>query len=153
MSLTQLVYYSRNRAVAGTDCSHLDLLRTILSASRRNNARDDVTGFLLFDRTWFFQVLEGERPRVIPTYDRIQKDQRHGEVTLMSMRDVRRRSFPRWSMGGAMRSLEQQEIYLRHGVSGALDPARIMAPGVVALAMDLQDFEIAQQGGALRPTG
>lgn len=90
MALTQLVYHSRNRAVG----SKLDLLRAILMASRRNNARDEITGFLIFDQAWFFQILEGGRARVLSAYERIQKDPRHADVTLMSMRDVGARSFP-----------------------------------------------------------
>ena len=63
-----------------------------LRGSVAEGLRDEVTGFLIFDQSWFFQILEGERARVLSTYERIQKDPRHGDVTLMSMRDVRERS-------------------------------------------------------------
>lgn len=145
MSLVQIVYHSRNRLNSSPDRSQLDLLRSVLSASQCNNARDGITGFLLFDRSWFFQILEGERAQVLATYDRIQKDPRHADVTLMALREMRARSFPGWSMGGGMRSLDHGEIYLRHGISGAMEPSRITAPTVVALAMDLQDFDLARQ--------
>lgn len=55
----QLVYYSRN-TVPGGDRAMLTNLREIVSVSQRNNSRDGVTGFLIFDKTWFIQVLEGE---------------------------------------------------------------------------------------------
>lgn len=140
MPLTQLVYFSRYKAaVASGGHVPLEPLRAILSVSQRNNSRNEVTGFLLFDQTWFFQVLEGERAPLVSTYERIQHDTRHVEVTLIALRDTRARSFPTWSMGGASRTVDQGEIFLRHGISGALDPARITAPTVIALAMDLQD--------------
>lgn len=150
MSVIQLVYSSRNHAAAEPDRSQLELLRSILAVSRRNNARDGITGFLLFDRAWFFQILEGERQSVTASYGRIEKDPRHSEVRLMSTRDIRRRSFPRWSMGAALRTLDQQEIYLRHGICGALDPNRVTAPTILSLAMDLQDDEIASEEKAAR---
>lgn len=145
MPLTQIVYYSRHKAVASGERARLELLRTVLSVSQRNNSRDGLTGFLLFDRTWFLQVLEGERARLMSTYERIQRDPRHSDVTLIALRDTKARSFPTWSMAGAIRTLDQGEIFLRHGISGALDPARITAPTVVALAMDLQDYERARK--------
>jgi hypothetical protein len=144
MAITQLIYSSRYRKASDSQ-SHLDTLRSILAASRRNNTRDGLTGFLLFDRTWFFQALEGEHDQVIASYNRIQKDARHDTVELMALRQMARRSFPEWSMGGAMRSLEQQEIFLRHGVSGGLDPQRLPASTVVALALDLQDYELTRK--------
>ena len=48
----QLVYYSRN-VVLGNDRAMLTNLREIVTASQRNNSRDGITGFLIFDKTWF----------------------------------------------------------------------------------------------------
>lgn len=122
----------------------LDMLRSILSASRRNNERDGITGFLLCDGTWFIQILEGEPASVARTYERIRGDDRHGAVSLSSMREIRRRSFPRWSMAAALRTLDHREIFLRHGISDAIDPTRLSAPTILALAMDLQDLTAPQ---------
>ena len=80
----QLVYYSRN-TVPGGDRQMLTNLREIVSASQRNNSRDGVTGFLIFDKTWFLQILEGERARVTGTYDRIARDARHASPTIVNV--------------------------------------------------------------------
>ena len=144
MSLAQLVYVSRSNASASAR-ARLDDLRSILSSSRRNNSRDGLTGFLICDGDLFVQILEGAPETVSATYDRITRDERHRQPTLLSRRDVGRRTFPEWSMGGVSRSLEHTEIFLRNGFSGPLDPQRITAPAIIALAMDLQDFEIAQR--------
>jgi hypothetical protein len=141
MAITQLIYSSRYRKAAESQ-AHLETLRSILATSQANNTRDGLTGFLLFDQKWFFQILEGEHDSVITTYNRIQKDARHDTIELMALRQVGRRSFPEWSMGGAMRSLDQQEIFLRHGVTDGLDPKKMVAPTVVALAMDLQEYAV-----------
>jgi hypothetical protein len=143
LSITQLVYYSRHKP-ASPEQSNLAMLRDVLAASQRNNPRDALTGFLLFDAPWFTQVLEGEHDRVVGAYNRIQRDARHDGVVLMALREAPERSFPRWSMAGAMRNLDQQEIFLRHGVSAGLVPSKLTAATFLALAVDLQDFAIGR---------
>ncbi len=142
----QLVYYSRN-TVPGGDRAMLTNMREILSISQRNNSRDGITGFLIFDKTWFVQILEGERARVTGTYDRIARDPRHAAATIVNVRDVPGRLFPNWTMGGAMRTPEVQEIYLQHGFGGPLDPTHLKSDQVVGLALDLQAFEAGRRHG------
>jgi hypothetical protein len=144
MAIHQLVYFSRNR-MQGDDRAQLTNLREILSVSQRNNARDGVTGYLIFDKAWFVQILEGERAMVTQTYTRIARDGRHGAATIMNTRDVAERAYPEWTMGGIMRSLDVQEIYLQHGIGGPLDPTRMKADAIFALALDLNGFERARR--------
>ncbi len=92
----RLAYVSRNLGVA--DAAGLE---AILAVSRRNNARDGVTGALLFSERCFAQVLEGPLAAVSQTFERIQLDERHGEVTvLLSERGAARR-FGDWAMAYA----------------------------------------------------
>lgn len=140
----QLVYYSRN-TVSGGDRAMLTNMREILSVSQRNNSRDGITGFLIFDKTWFIQILEGERARVTETYNRIARDTRHSTATILNVRDVPARLFPNWTMGGAMRTPEVQEVYLQHGFGGALQPSRLKSDQVISLALDLQAFEVSRR--------
>lgn len=142
----QLVYYSRN-TVPGGDRQMLTNLREIVSSSQRNNSRDGVTGFLIFDKTWFVQILEGERARVTETYNRIARDSRHSAATIVNVQDVTARLFPNWTMGGAMRSLEVQEIYLAHSIGTIMEPARLKGAQIINLALDLQAFEQAKRQG------
>ena len=137
----QLVYYSRN-TVQGDSRAMLTNMREILSASQRNNSRDGITGFLIFDKTWFVQILEGERAQVTATYNRIGRDTRHSTATIMNVRDVPARLFPNWTMGGAMRTPEVQEVYLQHGFGGPLEPSRLKSDQIIRLALDLQAFEV-----------
>lgn len=142
----QLVYFSRN-TVPGGDRAMLTNMREILSASQRNNSRDGITGFLIFDKTWFVQILEGERAKVSKTYTRIARDERHSAATIVNARDVPARLFPDWTMGGALRAPEVQEVYLRHGFGGPLEPARLKSDQVVRLALNLQSFEAERRQG------
>lgn len=141
LMIHQLVYYSRN-TVPGGDRAMLINMREILSVSQRNNSRDGITGFLIFDKTWFIQILEGERAKVLETYNRIARDTRHSAATIMNERDTPTRLFPNWTMGGAMRTPEVQEVYLQHGFGGPLDPVRLKSEQIVSLALDLQAFEV-----------
>ncbi len=140
----QLIYYSRN-VVAGNDRAMLTNLREIVSASQRNNSRDGITGFLIFDKTWFVQILEGAQGQVSETYTRIARDPRHSSATIVDARNVAARSFPNWTMGGAMRTPEVEEVYLQHGIGSTIDPVRLKSAQVVNLALDLQAFDAAKR--------
>lgn len=74
------------------------LLNQILSASRRNNARNDITGALICRADLYLQVLEGPRNAVTATFQRILADDRHYDVALISSGDVAERMFPQWHM-------------------------------------------------------
>jgi len=95
--LYQLAYISRSQ-------SPLDqaTLSDILDVSRRNNARDGITGVLMYHDELFFQVLEGPRPEVDKCYfDRICHDPRHTSLSLTWCDFAESRAFSGWEMGYA----------------------------------------------------
>lgn len=140
MALVQLIYHSKNTLHAD-DRGQLTNLREILDVARRKNAADGVSGYLIFDKAYFLQILEGEEKVVEETYRRIAGDKRHADVTLVARRPIATRGFPDWSMGAAMRSIDHEEIYLRHGISGPIDPKRLDGAKILALASDLHALE------------
>jgi hypothetical protein len=142
MPVVQLAYRSRC-SLARDDLSTAVQLGEILGVSRKNNARDGLTGYLIFAKPWFVQILEGDPARVGEAYDRIRGDERHAEVMMISRREIRTRSFPEWSMAGSILTPEKRAIAARHGTGGGIDPSRLTAPGIVALALELQDHERA----------
>jgi hypothetical protein len=141
MSITQLTYLSRN-SLTGDAASLSGQLGDILAVSRRNNQRDGITGYLVSDGTWFLQILEGDHEKVMAALVRIRFDARHSDVAVISTREIRTRSFPHRSMGGSIKTPAMRAIFSRHGLD-RLDPTLVTAPSVLALAMDLQDFERA----------
>lgn len=74
-------------------------IEDILTASRRNNLRDGVTGMLLWADGVFIQVLEGEPDTVRSLYRRIQADDRHRNLMLVLEQVAENRLFSQWSMG------------------------------------------------------
>ena len=122
----RLVYYSRNK-VPGDAAAHERELRTILAASRRNNAQAGVTGALLFNAGCFGQVLEGPRRAVETTFERIQCDPRHGDVALLDFAPAEDRAFPNWSMGFVGTEQRDAAQYGDIATDSGFDPSRMTA--------------------------
>jgi hypothetical protein len=95
--LYRLVYYSRN-CILGLSEEVEAAVHDILRRSQKNNAAVGVTGALMFTDGYFAQVLEGRRQDVERTFERIQLDERHGEVQLLSFEPAPARMFSGWSM-------------------------------------------------------
>ncbi|PQA86631.1 BLUF domain-containing protein [Hyphococcus luteus] len=83
-------------------------LKDILAVSRRNNARNGLTGLLLFAEGNFIQALEGPGEALKATYERILKDPRHKLIIELYRAPIERRNFPDWSMGA--RTIEGADI-------------------------------------------
>jgi len=99
----QLLYVSKETSPLSDD--HLE---SILKVSRENNNRDQITGFLAYlPNGVIIQVLEGEKKSVHRTYERIAKDTRHTNATIISEHESDNRQFLEWSMG--FRKLSQAE--------------------------------------------
>jgi len=74
-------------------------VQSILQASRRQNARLDVTGCLLFSGHCFAQVLEGEQTVVSALARKIAADPRHVGVRILSETQRDERDYGDWAMG------------------------------------------------------
>jgi len=74
-------------------------VQSILQISRRNNARIDVTGCLLFSGRCFAQVLEGDPSVVRALAARIVEDARHGAIRFLFEVRRKEREYADWSMG------------------------------------------------------
>ena len=92
MSLIQLIYASRP---FGFDTA---MLNGILTNSRANNARDDITGALICRADIYLQLLEGPEDKVEATYRRIARDDRHLDARRLLSTAIEQRLFPKWAM-------------------------------------------------------
>ena len=95
--LFRLVYCSRNMIFADQSDPATEIAK-ILALSRANNARDGITGALLYSDGCFAQVLEGGLDIVQRTFERIQRDTRHGDVIVLEARRAEARMFGMWDM-------------------------------------------------------
>jgi Sensors of blue-light using FAD len=92
MPLIQLIYASRP---FGFD----DLaLSGILASAQRNNARDGITGSLICREDLFVQMLEGTEEAVQKLFARIERDDRHTDISKLWSSEIKTRLFPEWAM-------------------------------------------------------
>lgn len=90
----RILYISTTRAPI--DEAQVD---QILIASRRNNARADITGLLVIGGRRFLQVLEGPEAAVAETFERISRDPRHFAIVKLNDKAIAERAFAGWAMG------------------------------------------------------
>jgi hypothetical protein len=92
----RVIYFSQASRPPSADDIH-----RIVETSRANNAVYDVTGLLIYFGGRYFQLLEGPREAVMRLVQRIRRDTRHGNLTILSAEPVEARAFPGWPMGYA----------------------------------------------------
>ena len=92
--MLSIVYVS-----AATSTMSDDDVAAILVQARANNARDELTGALLFRGGRFIQILEGPDATVRERFATIAHDARHRSVQQMSETPITERQFPDWTMG------------------------------------------------------
>lgn len=80
----------------------------LLETSRRNNAKLEISGMLLYADGNFIQYIEGPEANVGALYDRIATDPRHRNLTVLSEGETDSRRFPDWAMG--VRPLSREEL-------------------------------------------
>ena len=96
-SLYRLVYISSNE-IKGDDATIRQEIEQILAAARSKNRLENITGVLMFNDGCFAQVLEGAHDDIQDTFERIQCDQRHSNVSVLAFEPALERGFSNWSM-------------------------------------------------------
>jgi len=129
--LYRLVYYSRNTIIGDAEAL-ATAITSILATSQVNNQRVGVTGALMFNAGCFAQVLEGSRSAVEVVFERIQQDERHGDVSLLAFDPAPARAFENWSMGFVGASLDDAARYGALVQSSGFDPARMTGEALFA---------------------
>lgn len=92
--LCRLLYLS-----TGSDKLSKEELEALLSKSRENNLKKNITGALFAGGDLFIQVLEGEDIELIRLYSVIFDDPRHNNCMLVGVSPIAHRIFKDWSMG------------------------------------------------------
>lgn len=136
--LIRLVYASRSTNASGEKQQGLDPgVARILAKSRRNNARLQIAGGLLFGEGYFLQCLEGDADVVKSLYDKIAADRRHRDVTVLAKAPIPTRSFGAWSMKYVPGEQRLQTLLQKWGLEH-FDPYRLSAEQVEATVRFMQ---------------
>ncbi|AWB25888.1 blue light sensor protein [Methylobacterium currus] len=144
--LYRLVYASKN-LLQGTEHDIATEIHQILEVSQRNNMKIGVTGALMFNAGSFAQVLEGPRNGVEATFERIQRDLRHSDVTVLQCVPVESRGFANWSMAFVGHSSRGRTQFSSLAAESGFDPSRMSGDGVFAM---LHGLVLEEEG--LSPT-
>lgn len=92
--IRQVIYVSSAREKLSPD-----QVVSLLDVSRRNNARDGITGMLLYRGGNFIQVIEGPAASVEDLLDRLRRNPAHHGIIILADREVEGRDFEDWTMG------------------------------------------------------
>ncbi|MFK7743806.1 MAG: BLUF domain-containing protein [Roseobacter sp.] len=71
----------------------------ILEVSQRNNAKDNLSGFLHREGDTFLQFLEGPKTALYARLAQIGRDTRHGRFKILQHGPATTRMLPDWQMG------------------------------------------------------
>ena len=141
--LIRLVYASRSVVEPSTTHQVVDPgIARILAKSRKNNARLDVVGGLLFGEGYFLQCLEGDLRTVQNLYSKIESDQRHRDVTVLLQSSISTRTFGAWSMKYVPGEQRLQALLRQWGVS-QFDPYQLTKDQIDAAVRFMRDEDDA----------
>ena len=74
-------------------------LLALLQKCLTNNARDGITGMLLYSNQTFLQALEGDDAVIDGLVSKIEKDPRHASIKFLHRRPIQSRQYSDWTMG------------------------------------------------------
>ena len=94
MNKIQVVYTSKARSDVN-EAQIVDIHAKALS----NNAQKGITGMLLYTKSTFLQVIEGEVDAIDCLMEKIKSDTRHSDVEILVRNSIKQREFTNWSMG------------------------------------------------------
>lgn len=132
MPLTRIVYCSELVKHIGSE-----EINDILEVSRKNNAKQAVSGVLLFNSDYFLQCLEGSRAAVNHIYSRICCDQRHRNAQLLAYGEVSQRLFSAWSMAYVPWTEAVRTTITQYSIGTEFNPYQMSAESIVKLLEDL----------------
>lgn len=117
MNIVRLIYASRLK-------KKLDhaAVEKIADVSRRNNKKLGVTGALCSSPRGFLQILEGPPAAVNDLYNRIVRDPRHADVSLLEYVKVPFREFENWSMAYVRTDEIAQALLHKYSTHRVFDP-------------------------------
>jgi hypothetical protein len=152
----RLVYASRATFPPGLDHASLNAdVARILMQSRRNNPAQGLVGALYFSDGCFFQCLEGPVAAVDALYNRLPRDSRHRDLTVLSREAIAQPSFSGWSMKFVPNAAAVRQLLDRHQLP-LFDPYRFtpaMMKDMVALLLSGPDGVITQRPEASSDPG
>lgn len=136
MTEFSLLYISKT-SLNLNDGSIISQLSDILEKAIENNRKTNITGALIFDGSWFVQLLEGDRADVWSTFHKIEHDSRHSSVTPVAMTAIDKRIFTNWWMACAQRDADSEDLFVPHLINGQFQPDQMSAADLISMMVSL----------------
>ncbi len=143
-TLSRIVYRSLAKINMSAPEGSTQLLNIVRTSQKRNEF-SVITSVLLFDKTHCVQILEGDKPAVHETFQRIGTDDRHKDIEIIEWRDINRRDFVS-SLALFARGPENDAHFVKFGFSEMLHRKRIKVGAVQGLAQALQAETLSRRG-------
>jgi len=144
MILIRLAYFSRNHLDRFNGPMD-DRVAEIVATSVANNRRDDITGALVYDSKWFAQILEGCEGVVSRTFERILRDQRHADISLVVMQPINERRFAACPMAAVVHDEDNADLFRHYGESQRFDPSLMRTDRLSDLIEAVMDRSLEQR--------
>ena len=74
-------------------------LEDLFQLSKANNSKQGITGVLLYQNGNFLQICEGEKKKIDKLYDKIQIDNRHKDIILITNSEIKQPMFEDYETG------------------------------------------------------
>ncbi|MGB8703808.1 MAG: BLUF domain-containing protein [Gillisia sp.] len=111
------MHYAIAYVSTATDLERSEV-ENILEKSEKNNNKNDLTGILLFSEGNFFQIIEGEKEKILELYQKIKDDERHHNLIQIFGKDIHKESYDGYEAAfvseGACFDSEKFHEYLKH---------------------------------------
>ena len=137
MYLSRLIYYSVN-AVQAQEGSLQQELKSILLSSQRNNPPLGVSGALIFNYSYFAQVLEGDRKAITNIFCKVSKDSRHSDIVLLEVEPISERMFVSWNMSFVGGAVSENELR-RYATSASFHPEKMTSDSLLSFVRAVID--------------
>jgi len=85
-------------------------IEEIVSQAQNYNGKNGISGYLLYDKGYFLQLLEGKKEDVDTLMQKITLDKRHTDITAIMKGYRKTRLFVNWSMGCWDFEHEEQDV-------------------------------------------
>ncbi len=133
MQLVRLIYVS----TFSKDCDPNEL-KKIHEVATNTNAKEGISGMLIFGNDYFLQCLEGGRDAVNRLYHKIVLDKRHYHPVLLEYTEAAEREFEEWSMKLVLLTPEKIKLLKRFSVSDGFDPYKMNASSTLKFLLALK---------------
>ena len=113
----------------------------ILAQAQQNNARNGITGALVFNHNYFLQSIEGARPMINELLRKLIKDDRHFSLQVIECCEVEQRRWNKWSMKYLIPSEDNKELALKYSTGSQFNPYLMSTKQIMMLIDTLSTIQ------------